>query len=127
MKKHLIAAASALLLFSAIATFPSCGDDDEPTTCDTTDVSYASDIAPIIASSCAGVDCHTGSSPGSGKPFNDYAGVKAEVDAQRFYGSVAHLQGFSPMPRKSDGTATKLDDCKIAQIKAGVDAGAPNN
>ncbi len=131
MKKHLFAAASALLLFSVFVMLPSCGDDDEPTTttCDTTDVSYANDIAPIISSNCAGTDCHTGSSPLSGKPFNDYAGVKAQVDAQRLVGSIKHLQGFLPMPRKDDGSAdaTMLKDCEINKIESWVNAGAPNN
>lgn len=130
MKKPLLATFAACLLALSVALLPSCGDDgDDPTACDTSNVSYAQDIAPIISNECAGSQCHTGSNPLSGHPFNDYAGVKAQVDAQKLYGSVAQLQGFLPMPRKNDGTGGtyKLKDCDIAKFKAWVDAGAPNN
>ncbi|MCB0519374.1 MAG: hypothetical protein H6577_27540 [Lewinellaceae bacterium] len=130
MKKYLLGAVTAILILPVLTLLPSCGNDgDDPTTCNTSNVSFAKDIAPIISSECAGVECHTGSNPLSGHPFNDYAGVKAQVDAQKLYGSVAQLQGFLPMPRKNDGTGGtyKLKDCEIAQIKAWVDAGAPNN
>lgn len=38
-------------------------------------------------------------------------------------GNIRHDAGFPAMPQGG----AKLDDCKIALIKAWVDAGAPNN
>lgn len=98
--------------------YPSIG------TCDTAQVTYAKSIAPLIISQC--LACHSNNaaaSSGGNIRLESYADVKIYADNGRLYGAVAHLSGYSPMP-KSGG---KLDGCKIATLKKWIDSGAPNN
>ena len=94
--------------------------------CDTTGISFASDIKPILAVSCD--NCHsTASAPllGAGINLNDAEKIAAfEVQYPgRFYGSVVHVRPYSPMPKGS----RKLDNCSLNKIDAWIKAGAPNN
>ena len=117
------ASAAALLLVLSFATH-SCSksDDANPSTCDTLNVTYSKTIKPILQSNCY-TSCHTGSNPNSGFRLDTYAGVKAKVDGGRLYGAVAHLPGFSAMPKGRPS----LPQCDISQIKIWIDAGALNN
>jgi mono/diheme cytochrome c family protein len=89
--------------------------------CDTTDFKYSTAIQPLIQTNCVG--CHSAASPGGGINLSTYALVKACVVSGRFYGSIAHSTGFSPMPK---GTS-KMPDCQVTQFKKWIDAGSPNN
>lgn len=92
--------------------------------CDTTHVTYASSVVPIIQSYC--ITCHSNSnaaSLGGNIRLQDYADVKARADDHRLLGSVGHENGYSPMPLQS----AKLDNCKISAIRIWVNGGAPNN
>lgn len=88
----------------------------EPANC-TTEKSYATDVAPIIASSCAnGSGCHgTGSSNGPG-PLLTYSQVFAARNAIR--SSVAS----GSMPKGSALTSTDKN-----AILCWIDNGATNN
>ena len=96
--------------------------DPDPMGCDTTEVSYAAVIAPLIEQYCYS-GCHNGPNPSSGFNLDSYVAVKAKVDEGRLYGAVAQLSGFVPMPLGQD----PVPDCEIAQIKAWIDDGAPDN
>jgi hypothetical protein len=124
MSSKLFPVTAALLLLAAITLVSSCNNDssDDPTPCDSTDVSFSTTIQPILVANCYN-GCHNGSSPTSGFLLDSYAGVKAKVDQNRLYGAVAHLPGFSAMPQGGG----KLSDCQISQIKAWIDEGAKNN
>ena len=89
--------------------------------CDTASVGYSSSIKPMITSRCLG--CHSSTSPGGGYDLSTYAGVKARMDDGKFWASVNHVTGFSPMPKNS----SKLSDCELAKIKKWKEEGAPNN
>lgn len=91
-----------------------CGD------CDTTLYTFTQHIKPIIDNYCLG--CHNAPAPAMNINLSTHAGIKAIADNGKLYGSVAQLQGFSPMPKGS-----KLSDCSIVKIKKWIDAGAPNN
>lgn len=95
-----------------------CPDDG---TCDTSNVTYAGTVKPLLDTYCNG--CHGGSSPLGNVNYNTYAGVKATVTDGSLMGSIQHASGYSPMPQNGN----KLSNCNISLIKTWVDAGAPNN
>lgn len=97
-------------------------DMPEPSGCDTANVSYSAVIAPIIQEHCY-EGCHNGSSPASGFSLETYAGVKAKVTEGRLYGAVSQQPGFVAMPQGQG----LIPSCQISQIKAWIDAGAPDN
>lgn len=94
-------------------------DDFVP--CDTTTVTYSGNIAPLMIQAC--MPCHSTSSANAGVVLDNHAGTKIEALNGRLYGSVAHLSGFSPMPKN----VPQLPGCEISKVKIWVDAGAPNN
>lgn len=87
--------------------------------CDTSSVTYAASILPIIQNKCLG--CHSGSSPSGGHNFSTHAGVAAVKS--RLFGAVNHLSGYKAMPQGG----SKLPDCEIRKIRIWVDAGALDN
>lgn len=121
------------LLLTSLLLTTSCYKDNEEAlyegylaACDTTAISFSDDIKPILAISCD--NCHsTATAPilGAGINLND-ADKIAAFELQfpgRFYGSMAHVRPYSPMPKGS----RKLDNCALSKIDAWVKAGTPNN
>ena len=80
--------------------------------CDTTNVTYATHIQPIMQRACTG--CHSGSNPSAGINLTERTVVASMATSGRLYGSMAHLAGFAAMP-PSGG---KVDDCTLATIQA---------
>jgi hypothetical protein len=91
--------------------------------CDTTQYSYTAVIKPILALRCNG--CHGASAPSGNISYATYAGVKANVDSGKFWGSIVHANGIKPMPYPQ-GSA-QIPDCDKIKIKKWIDAGAPEN
>ena len=90
--------------------------------CDTTNVTFAAKVTPILNSYC--ISCHgtsVASAYGGGIKLEAYTDVK--VNLARVYGAINQLSGYSAMP-KGGG---KLSDCKIKIIKIWQDKGALNN
>ncbi|HTE10408.1 MAG TPA: hypothetical protein VK645_05545 [Chitinophagaceae bacterium] len=83
-------------------------------------ISYTTDIAPIIEANCAG--CHSAASLTSGILLDNYDGLKYYAQNGYLYGDISHAPGFRPMP---DGEA-KLNNCIIATIKKWIDTGTPH-
>ncbi len=92
-----------------------------PVACDTTTISYSTDISPIIINRC--YDCHDEQAVPSGIRLDGHANLKNMVDAGRLIGVLRHENGFSPMP-KDRGL---LPECEILQIERWVLDGTPNN
>lgn len=122
---------SLLVLPMLIFFFQGCYYDNEEylynlTACDTENMSYASDVWPVISASCTG--CHSGASPEGGislENYNDVA-VASAIGPGNYgslYGTISHASGNSPMPKNSN----KLPDCTISKIKAWIDQGALDN
>jgi hypothetical protein len=90
--------------------------------CDTTHVTFAGSVKPILQNNC--YQCHSNTTYPSGNniKLEDYADVKVSADNGSLYGSVNHSGGYSPMPKFSP----KLADCNITIIKKWVDSGALN-
>jgi hypothetical protein len=99
---------------------------DQNSSCDTTNVTYALTIYPLINSNCT--SCHNGQVPETNILLTDYATISAQaaISAGQFgslYGAISHDPGNSPMPKN----AAQLTDCEIKQVKIWIDAGSPNN
>ena len=100
--------------------------DSGTVVCDTTSVSYTTDIVPIMNSKCSYSGCHAGANAAAGIPLETYAGVKEYLDADkaRFISSIIWDGSASNMPK---GASTKMIDCNINTIRAWINAGYPNN
>ena len=100
--------------------------DSGSVVCDTTSVSYTTDIVPIMNSKCSYSGCHAGANAAAGIPLETYAGVKEYIDADkaRFISSIIWDGNASNMPK---GASSKMIDCNINTIKAWINAGYPNN
>lgn len=93
-----------------------------PANCDTTSMSYAADIVPILSAKC--YQCHSGTAlAGAGIKLDTYALLKVYVNNGRLAGAINHAPGYVPMPED----ASKLPACTINQIGAWIAAGALNN
>jgi hypothetical protein len=87
--------------------------------CNTADMSYATDIIPILQNNSC-ISCHGDL---ASLDLNGYADLKVYIDNGRLMGSINHLSGFRAMPDNSP----KIDQCSIDKLQAWIDAGAPNN
>lgn len=85
----------------------------EQTDCDVTNVDYPGTVLPILQSNSC-IVCHSnGSNPGGGVVLNTEAGLLETVRDGSLFGAIAHLNGYSPMPKGGD----RLSDCDITLIK----------
>ncbi len=124
--KHATILLSALLV--TVALLPGCYYDNEEALypqldsgCDTTGVTFAGSVVPILAASC--YSCHSNANAatfGENIRLESYADVKANLT--RLYGAVTWDAGYARMPK--DGS--KLDDCSIRTIEIWIAQGAPN-
>ncbi len=89
--------------------------------CDTSDVSFALHIAPLIENNCKG--CHSGSAPSAGINLVSLSDIQAAANNGSLYGAVAGLPGYTAMPYNQ----APLNDCQIEQIQQWTEAGAPDN
>lgn len=121
-----------MILFVVFFSLEGCYYDNEEelypasAECITDNMSFASNVWPLINASCIG--CHSGANPSGGISLESYADVNAAAQINpgnygSLYGAISHASGNSPMPKNSD----KLADCTIAQIKAWIDQGALDN
>ncbi len=96
-----------------------CDPDAEG--CNTSNVSYSMTIVPVLQNTCLG--CHSGGAPSGGINLTTHAGVRTVALNGRLVGAISHDPAYASMPQGGQ----QLSDCKIDQIRAWVDAGAPNN
>lgn len=92
-----------------------------PTSCDTTSVTYSLTVAPILANNCNA--CHNSSAPTAGIITDSYDGLQPIIANGSFRGAINHVSPWSPMPKGGN----KLNSCDLAKIDAWLNAGAPNN
>ena len=95
------------------------------TTCDTTTVTFAADIEPIISANCAiSGGCHdaAGAATTSGYNFVGYSDdLVNQASIGKLVSDIEHTT--NPMPQN----APKLSDCDINKIIRWVNQGAQNN
>jgi hypothetical protein len=118
-----------LLAVTAIAFFSGCYNDKFEelyplggVVCDTTVVSFATDLKPILNAKCNTAGCHNSAST-TGYDLTTYDGVKAVADNGRLLGSINWTTGFSAMPK----SLPKLSDCEISKFTRWVNQGKLNN
>ncbi|MBX2906430.1 MAG: hypothetical protein KF744_10360 [Taibaiella sp.] len=90
--------------------------------CDTSTITYASDIQPIFNAKCNTAGCHDATASG-GYTLTTHAGSQVAVNSGKLLGSVTWTTGFSAMPKN----LPKLSDCEINKITRWINQGAPNN
>ena len=93
----------------------------EPTTCDTTNISFNQNIFPIISANCAG--CHSGNDPSGGISLTDYT----EISDQSLNGSLLNAIKWNGLAENMPKNSDQLSDCKIDMIEIWINNGAPNN
>lgn len=88
--------------------------------CDTSNMTYALDIQPIINGKCIG--CHNNTTTSDGINLSTLQGViAAQNDNGRLQGSINHTAGYKPMPYNQP----KLNACDVNRINAWINAGMP--
>lgn len=90
--------------------------------CETTGVTYAATVVPILQSNGC-MSCHSGGAPSGNISLEGYANVKAVAISGKLFGSISHSGGFAPMPQGGN----KMSNCNINKIKAWIDSGSINN
>jgi hypothetical protein len=96
------------------------------TPCDTTNVTYSTNVLPLITDYC--ITCHSGGTPSGGISLEGYDNVRASslIETGNYgslIGVISHAPGNSPMPKN----APKLSDCQIRQVEIWIGQGAQNN
>lgn len=89
--------------------------------CDTTVVSYATAVQPILNTYC--VTCHGSSNPNGGVSLNNYSRVQQAATSGKLYGVISWATGFVKMPLGGD----QIPDCDINKIDAWINQGILNN
>ena len=117
---------SVFLVFLAVNILTGCYYDNEEdlypgNTCVTDNMSYSSDVLPIIQDNC--YTCHNQAGNQGGVTLEGYAAFKVYIDNGKLLGAIKHESGFQPMPQNQP----KLIQCQIDKIQAWVDQGALNN
>lgn len=92
-----------------------------PTTCVTDNMSYVTDINPIIQTNC--FVCHSAAANLGNITLEGYGNLIKQVNNGHLLGAIKHQAGFMAMPQ---GTA-QLGSCDIAKIEQWITGGAQNN
>ncbi len=124
MKKSLVLFL-AVFAFSA-AIISSCKKDkkeDPKPTCVVDNMSFASDITPIMNTNCSTSGCHDNVTTAAGIRLDTFPNISENADL--IIKSIKHLAGAKPMPAPA-GT-DKLSDCDISKFEAWVAQGKKNN
>jgi mono/diheme cytochrome c family protein len=117
---------TALVLGLLVTTQQSCYYDNEvylygSPPCDTSAVTYALSIEPVITARC--FPCHKADVGDGGVVVEGYDALLAYVSDGSLLCVVKHEAGCSAMPKNS----SKLTDCQISQLETWINQGAPNN
>ncbi|HAN64951.1 MAG TPA: hypothetical protein DCQ34_01015 [Chitinophagaceae bacterium] len=89
--------------------------------CDSSQFTFSATIQPLVNSNCRG--CHNPNFQSAGLDLSTYNNIRSIALNGKFMGTITHAAGFPAMPRG----AAKLSDCRIAQVRKWIEAGAPNN
>lgn len=88
--------------------------------CDTTNVTFQSQIGNLISTRCQG--CHSGNNPDGGIALTNYNQVKNEALFGLLYDAVSHNGNATNMPYNSG----QMPQCEIDLIRIWIENGAPN-
>jgi len=93
----------------------------EEINCDTTQVSFATHIMPVVQLHCLG--CHSGNNPGAGIMLTNYNEIASAAGNGSLFAAITWRNGFSPMPKNGN----QLSSCNITQFKKWIENGTPDN
>ncbi len=117
-----------VLIICLLFLVTACYNDNEydlypfsATQCDSTNVTYAGTIAPIVSANCN--ICHSASLASGSVITDNYDDLRVIVDNGKLWGAVNWQSGFSQMPKGS----AKLSTCDLGKIKKWLNSGSPNN
>lgn len=99
--------------------------DENPTGCNTINVTYSGFVSPLLVTNCVG--CHSGGAPSGGITLNAIEGVRTVALNGRLFGAISHAPSYEPMPFAVPKGSVKLPQCSIDKIKKWIDDGAQNN
>lgn len=126
MKKTII-----ILLLTFTATLSACYYDSVEalypqisTTCDLTNVTFATTVKPILQASC--LSCHSNAKAagsGGGIKLENYSDVVITAGNGQLMGAINHANGYVAMPQGGG----KLTDCEISKLQKWIDNGKLNN
>lgn len=91
--------------------------------CDTTNITYALTVKPILDANCNLSGCHNTASASAGIALEQYSQVKSYIDQPKFIGSLWHDAAYSAMPKN----AAALSACQIRKLDQWRLNGSPNN
>ena len=108
--------------------FTSCYYDVEevlypPSTCQTTNMSLQTHIAPILEQNCYVCHSTTAGVNNGNVVLEGYNNLIVYVNNGKLLGSMKHAAGFKPMPQN----APKLGSCEIAKTEQWILDGALDN
>ena len=83
----------------------------DTTECDTSSVTFAATIQPILQANC--ITCHGPPTFEGGLDFTDYADIAFVAQSGQLLGAIKHLPDFQPMPKD----APPLTSCEILSIE----------
>ncbi len=92
-----------------------------PPVCDTLNVSYSLEIAPILQNRC--YTCHGNNNTVSVYEFEGYQDLISFIEKGRILGAIKREGGYLIMPQGAD----KMPDCEISKIEAWINQGKLNN
>lgn len=104
-----------------------CYNDSEenlypnPSACDTVNVSYKTDVSPILENRC--YNCHANNTTNSIYEFEGHSDLLAIIATRNFLGAIKREAGVLAMPLGGD----KIPDCEISIIEAWITQGKLNN
>lgn len=93
----------------------------QPSECDTTNVTFTTDVYPVISNNCIG--CHNSAFASGNVNLETYDNIVAAANNGSLMGAIKHESGWSPMPKNGN----QLDDCTIKKLDAWINNGTPNN
>lgn len=120
----LINAALVLAILAGLTC--ACYNDNEEdlypfAKCDTSNVTYALSVVPILSANC--YSCHSGPNPSGGIRLDTYSAVDSVAKNGWLSGAINHSPGFVPMP-KNGGS---LGSCDLSKMNTWIRNGSPNN
>ncbi len=89
--------------------------------CDTLQVSYRQQVLPLLQTSC--YSCHDATVRSGNIDLETFSKLQTVALNGKLYGSLAHLPGFSPMPKNDNA----FPECEVAQINSWINDGALEN
>jgi hypothetical protein len=99
----------------------------EITACTDVEVSFATEIAPLIQNNCAFPGCH-GDATNSGFTMLNYTEISTQAQNPRLLQAIKH-ESAKPMPRINpfQTPANMLPDSLILKMECWIANGTPNN